>query len=194
MNWIFLVASRAFFIFSAVSSFLRSASALRSAFSLSLFSSFLVSFPPPDLLSFSSLRAFFAPSRSILMEVPKIRALARGENLSDESASGETWSLCGETLSASDETLSASDETLSASDEALSASDEALSANDVCGETLSVNDETGGAEILNEKRSGEARCGAEILNETWSGSGAEILNETWCGVPGAVSSVHDRRP
>ena len=111
------------------------------------------------------------------MEVPKIRAMARGENLSDASASGET---CGETLSASDETLSASDET--------------LSANDVCGETLSVNDETGGAEILNEKRSGEARCGAEILNETWSGSGAEVLNETWCGVPGAVSSVHDRRP
>ena len=112
------------------------------------------------------------------MEVPKIRALARGENLSDESASGETWSLCGETLSASDETLSASDET--------------LSANDVCGETLSVNDETGGAEILNEKRSGEARCGAEIWNETWSGSGAEILNET--RLLGAVSSVHDRRP
>ena len=88
------------------------------------------------------------------MQVPKIRALARGENLSDESASGETWSLCGETLSASDETLSASDETLSANDET-------LSANDVCGETLSVNDETGGAEILNEKRSGEAGCGAE---------------------------------
>ena len=106
------------------------------------------------------------------MKVPKIRAMARGENLSDESASGETWSLCGETLSASDETLSAID---------------------VCGETLSVNDETGGAEILNEKRSGETRCGAEILNETWSGeprSGAENLS----GVPGAVSSVHDRRP
>ena len=68
--------------------------------------------------------AFFAPSRSILMEVPKIRALVRGKNLSEESANGETWSLCDETLSASDETLSA---------------------NDVCGETLTVNDETGGA-------------------------------------------------
>ena len=97
-----------------------------------------------------------------------MHAMDLGENLSDESQSGETPSLCGETLSASDENVCC--ETLSVRDE-------------TCGETLSVSvHETCGAEILNETR-GDTRSGAENVS-------SEILS----GDPWILSDLHDRHP